>query len=66
MEDIKKKINLIKRKVQIGLILFVGLSVFGYMNYPILTAIADILVIWSVRLWIKRMGIRTVYFKKKK
>ena len=66
MEDIKKKVKRIKRKIQIGAILFISFSVIGYIYHPILTAIADVIVLWSIHLWTKRMGIKTTYFKKKK
>lgn len=66
MEDIKKKVKIIKRKIQIGAVLFIGLSVIGYIYNPILTTIVDVIVLWSIHLWTKRMGIKTTYFKKKK
>jgi hypothetical protein len=56
----------IKRKIQIGFISFMVLSILGYIYHPIITACLDLLFIWGVHLRLKKLGIKTTYFKKKK
>ena len=56
----------IKRKIQIGFISFVVLSILGYIFYPIQTLIGDIIIVWLSIRWAKKIGVKTTFLKKKK
>ena len=56
----------IKRKIQIGIVLFITLSVLGYIYYPILTILFDVLFIWGVYKWGVKKGIKMTFTFKRK
>jgi hypothetical protein len=62
----KMETSKIKRKIQIGFISFVVLSILGYIFYPIQTLIGDIIIVWLSIRWAKKIGVKTTFLKKKK
>jgi hypothetical protein len=56
----------IKNKIQIGLILYIILSILGYVYYPITTLAIDILIVISIYLLLKKKNIKFKLTKKNK
>jgi hypothetical protein len=57
----------IKRKIQIGILLYICLLVLGYIFYPIITFLFNVISIGLLYKWAKKRGIKMTFtFKKKK
>lgn len=55
----------VKRKIRIGFITFIILSVLGYIFYPIVTLFFDIVTIWLTSIWFKKIGVKTTFTLKR-
>jgi len=60
----KNKPSKLKRTIQIGGFTFIGVSIIGYIFYPIITGIFNILFVWFVFKWLKKRGVRVNFHKK--
>jgi hypothetical protein len=56
----------IKNKIQIGIILYIILSILGYVYYPITTLTIDVLIIMIIYLLLKKKNIKFKLTKKNK
>jgi hypothetical protein len=57
----------IKRKIQIGILSYICLLVLGYIFYPIITFLFNVISIGLLHKWFKKRGIKMTFtFKKKK